>query len=626
MVSPPTGTSINYELHIPAAALLKSDLLSLILHWARRTGTMNYFLMFSKSHGEATLSRFQKLRLENRMCDVILEAQGKKFPAHRTLLACSSDYFWSMFQEHNLESGTCTVTLPALSSPGLEQVLDFIYTSWISLSPFTLEDTLEAACYLQVTQAVDLCTEYILDHVSLENCCFFANVSARYGLMEALAAANRFVARNMARFLGINGNITELLELNFESLQEILGMEEMPGVKETTLLQFALDWLSYNPLPALESNSLLSRVRFSLVPPKELIRLSALKPALKTPFIHSLVQKALHYHVQGPLQPLLQTVHTNLRATTNRILLVGGGAEADRPQTQIQSYDHCSRKFYPLSITMPTKLQYQGVCVVGNFLYVLGGEMVEVDVENEKTAVMTVSDQVWRYDPRFESWEEVEPLLQKRAQFSCCVVGGVIYAIGGRGQRGEPALTSVERYDMRAGCWRSGVSLPHPVHGQACATIGRGVYISGGIHGSQTQSSKEVLFLNTLDRVAWERRSAMSIARFGHQMATIKDRIYAFLGLYEPFCDIERYDPEQDQWTRLKPLQHDRFCYGLTVTGGGRVLMFGGRKWQDGQEVCTPDVLEYDPEYDSWKKVCKLPGPLCGTQCAVMTIPDPVEP
>uniref|UniRef100_A0A3B1JBX8 Kelch like family member 34 n=1 Tax=Astyanax mexicanus TaxID=7994 RepID=A0A3B1JBX8_ASTMX len=586
---------------------------------------MSYFLILSKSHGSRMLSRFQSLREDRRMCDIILEAEGKEFLAHRTLLACSSDYFWSMFQDHTLESGAHTVSLPALTSVGLEQVLDFIYTSWISLSPSTLEDTLEAACYLQITDAVDLCTEYISDSLSLDNCCFFANVAARYGLSEAVADTNRFIARNMSKLLGPNRERSGLLELNIESLQEVLATQEMPGVKETVLLQFALDWLGCNPLPALESNSLLSRVRFSLVPPDELIRLSAQKPALRTPFIHSLVQKALHYHTQGPLQPLVQSVHTSLRATTNRILLVGGGREADRPQTQIQSFDERSRKFHKLSITMPKKLQYQGICVVGNFLFVLGGEVVEVDAENEKTAVMTVSDQVWRYDPRFDRWEEMEPLLQKRAQFSCCVVNGVIYAIGGRGQRGEPALSSVERYDMKAGCWRSGVALPHAVHGQACATIRRGIYISGGIHSNQPESSKELLFLNTHDSDAWERRSAMSIARFGHQMATIKECIYAFLGMYEPFCDIERYDPAQDQWTRLKPLLHDCFCYGLTVTAGGRALMFGGRKWQDGQELCTPDVLEYDPEYDSWKKVCKLPGPLCGTQCAVMTISELIE-
>ncbi|XP_030626130.1 kelch-like protein 34 [Chanos chanos] len=585
---------------------------------------MSYFLVHNRSHGDGVLSQYQRLRLDRRMCDVVLEAEGLQFPAHRTLLACSSDYFWSMFQEHNLESGEHTISLPALSSSGLEQVLDFIYTSWISLCPSTLEDTLEAACYLQVTHAVDLCMQYMSDNLNLENCCFFANVAARYGLSDALTAANRYISKNLGQLLRTEGDKAGLMELNLDTLQGVLGAEDIPGVKEVTLLQLALDWLEHNPLPALCSNSLLSRIRFGLVPPEELSRLIS-KPALCTPFIRSLVLKALQYHGQGPLQPLLQNNHTSLRSTTSRVLLVGGGAEADRPNQLIQTFDMRSRKIRPLSTALPNKLQYQGVCVVGNFLFVLGGEVVEVDTHNGKTAVMTVTDQVWRYDPRFNQWEEMEPLLQKRAQLACCVVDGVIYAVGGRAQRGDPALCSVERYNMRAGCWRSGVSLPNAIHGHACATMGTGIYISGGRLGDQTENSKEMFYLNSFKGEAWEKQAPMSIARFGHQMATVGECIYSFLGMYEPFCDIERYDPKQNQWTRLRPLLNDRFCYGLIATGAGRVLMFGGRKWQDGQEVSTSNVLEYDPEYDNWRELCKLPTPLCDTHCVLMTVQDPTE-
>ncbi|XP_051970781.1 kelch-like protein 34 [Xyrauchen texanus] len=586
---------------------------------------MNYFLMLSNSHGDGVLSRYQTLRLEGRMCDVVLEAEGVKFPVHRTLLACSSDYFWSVFQDYTMESRAHTISLPALSSKGLEQILDFIYTSWIALSPSTLEVTLQAACYLQVTHAVDLCTEYISESITLDNCCFFANIAAHYGLSKSFTVSNSFIARSMCKILVAEQHKAELLELNLDSLQEVLAAEEMLGVKEMALLQLALDWLEYNPQSALQSNALLCRIRFSLIPPDELSRLSAVEPALRTPFIHSVVHKALNYHLQGPLQPLLQSVHTSLRTTNSKILLVGGGPGADRPQNQILAYEPRTRKFWPLSTTLPTKLQHQGVCVVGHFLFVLGGEVVKVDEESEKSAAMMVTEQVWRYDPRFDQWEEMEPLLQKRAQFTCCVVEGVIFAIGGRGQGGEPVLSSVEKYTMNAGCWRSGVSLPHPVHGQACATEGTGIYISGGIYGNSPESSKEVLFLHAFEGGAWQRRASMSIARFGHQMVTVRGRIYAFLGMYEPFCDIEYYNPEQDLWTRLKPLLNDRFCYGLIATGGRRVLVFGGRKWQEGQEVCTTNVLEYDTEYDAWREVCKLPGPLCGTQCAIMTIQDPPE-
>lgn len=275
------------------------------------TAVMSYFLVLSKCHGDSVLSQYQCLRNDRRMCDIVLESCGVEFPAHRTLLACASDYFWALLKEHTCEFGALgPLSLPALTPTGLERVLDFIYTSWICLSPSTLEETLEAACYLQVTHAVELCGRYITDNLTLENCCFFANVASRYGLSEALKEANAYIARRMCELMGKERDCIGLMELNVGSLQEALGTEDLPGVRESGLLRLALDWLDHNKLPALHSNLLLSHVRFALVSPQELRQLSVTCVTLRTPFIHSLVQKALQYHTEGPLQPLLQNEQT----------------------------------------------------------------------------------------------------------------------------------------------------------------------------------------------------------------------------------------------------------------------------------------------------------------------------
>ncbi|KAJ8413160.1 hypothetical protein AAFF_G00091560 [Aldrovandia affinis] len=593
---------------------------------------MSYFLVLSETHGGSVLSHYQRLRSEGRLCDVELVAGGgASFPAHRSLLACSSDYFWSLFQEHTHEFQARTLHLPALSDKGLQHILDFIYTSWLSLSISTLEDILEAACYLQVTCAIQLCSCYIANNLSPDNCCFFANVAARYGMDDALSATNLFIASRMGEFLAPGsggGDQVGLLELNADSLRALLRAEEMSGVQELSLLSLLLDWLDRHKLTSVRSNLLLSNIRFALVPPKELTRLHAARPALQTPFVKSLVFKALEYHQQGPCQPLLQATQSTLRTSTAQVLLVGGGPEADHPEREVLTFNPQSRKFRSLT-QLPHRIQHHCVCVLGNFLFVLGGEMVEVD-ESEKVTARVVTGQVWRYDPRFESWEVAAQMGERRVRFSCCVAEGVIHAIGGHGGsegQKEVVLDSVETYDMQADCWRRGVALPLCVHGQACATHGTAIYISGGMHGDQQESSKEVYVLEFRGS-QWEKRAPMSIARYGHQMATVRDRIYAFLGMHEPFCDIEQFDPAQNEWTRLRPLFHDRFCYGLVPlppTQGGKVLLIGGRKWHNAQEVATPNVLEYDVESDSWREVCKLPKPLSGAQCALMHIPDPTE-
>jgi len=56
-----------------------------------------------------------------------------------------------------------------------------------------------------------------------------------------------------------------------------------------------------------------------------------------------------------------------------------------------------------------------------------------------------------RYDPRHNSWCSVQPLQQQHADHAVCVLGGYIYAVGGRDYSNE--LDAVERYDPRTNAW-----------------------------------------------------------------------------------------------------------------------------------------------------------------------------
>nr|XP_023700989.1 kelch-like protein 34 [Paramormyrops kingsleyae] len=577
---------------------------------------MSYFLVMSEQHSGRVLSQYQQLRSQELLCDVLLvAADGTPFPAHRSLLACSSDYFWSMFKEHTQESQARRVVLPALSSRGLQIVLEFMYTSWLSLAPSTLEDTLEVASYLQVTHAVELCSQYMSDSLSLDTCCFFANMAARYGVPGALTAANSFIGTHMGELLGPVGDRVGLLELNLDSLQEALAVPEMPGVDELPLLLLVLDWLDSNHVSAVKSDLLLSRIRFGLVPPEVLSWLSSGRAPLRSPFVRSLVLKALRYHAQGPWQPLLQSPQTMLRASTTQVLLVGGSSQGGQPEGQVLAFFPCHRKLQHLT-DLPCTVRHHCACTVGNFLFVLGGELMRADGVDDSLA----SNQVWRYDPRFRRWEMVPPMGERRAQFSCCVVNGVIYAIGGRRENGVP-LDSVEAYDMRVGCWRQVAVLPCGMYGQACVAYQHNIYISGGIHSERHQSSKDMHRLD-LCGPQWKKCAAMSIARSGHQMAALGTKLYVFLGMYELFSDIECFDPDHNEWSRLRPMPSDRFSYGLAPLEGAALLV-GGRKWRDGQEVATANIIEYIPESDSWREVSRLPRPLSGTQCTLMLLPNP---
>lgn len=55
------------------------------------------FQIFTDSHAKSILATMNNLRKINTLCDVTLDVQGQKFPAHRIVLAACSDYFCAMF-------------------------------------------------------------------------------------------------------------------------------------------------------------------------------------------------------------------------------------------------------------------------------------------------------------------------------------------------------------------------------------------------------------------------------------------------------------------------------------------------------------------------------------------------
>lgn len=600
----------------------------------------SYSLLYSSSHRTGLLSGFQRLRSDRKMCDVVLETDGVSFPCHRALLASSSEYFWALFGDTTVERLASSISLPALTPEGLDAILNFLYSGWLSVSPATLPDALEAARYLQVETAVSICERFITDGLCAKNCCGYANLAERHALLDALDAANYTIAMEMGTLLKESRD--DLLGLNIQSLMAVLDADEIPGAKEVELIKLALDWLEENgPLPLLKSNLLLSRLRFGLVAPSDLTSLSHAHRAMATPLIRSQLTRALEYHRMASAQPIKQSKQSTLRASPNRVLLVGGGSSPNWPEQQVLTFEPRSRKFSSLSSSLPLRLRSHCVCSMGGFLFVIGGEEVkEGDEEGKKSVIVETSNQMWRYDPRFNCWEQMESMLERRAQFTCCVVEDVIYAIGGRHTRPDTnthtSVASVEFYDMTTGAWRRGAPMARALHGHASAVLDNSIYVSGGLPGNQgsihsnnqgdnqnenRESSREVLYWDLKGRV-WEKRASMSIARFGHRLATVHGYIYALLGMYEPFCDIERYDSQSDHWTRLKPLLTGSFSYGMVSTPSGSLLVFGGRRWSEGQEVIVKSVLEYDTKKDRWREICQLPRPLTGTECTLLPLPD----
>ncbi|XP_026871991.2 zinc finger and BTB domain-containing protein 47 isoform X1 [Electrophorus electricus] len=114
-------------------------------------------------HFSRLMDRLNEQRLSQPdLCDVdlVLVRQRSTFRAHKGVLAAHSPFFQALFARGR-ELRRVDLAVEALTSQGLEQVLDFIYTSRLLVTGRTARDVLRAASVLQMSELAASCRELI---------------------------------------------------------------------------------------------------------------------------------------------------------------------------------------------------------------------------------------------------------------------------------------------------------------------------------------------------------------------------------------------------------------------------------------------------------------------------------
>lgn len=123
-------------------------------------------------HFTCLMDRLNEQRLfQPDLCDVdiVLVRQHSTFPAHKGVLAAYSPFFHSLFAQSK-QLRRVDLSLDALTSQGLQQILNFIYTSKLLVSSRTVSDVLNAATLLQMSDIAASCRDLISSH-SLRTTC-----------------------------------------------------------------------------------------------------------------------------------------------------------------------------------------------------------------------------------------------------------------------------------------------------------------------------------------------------------------------------------------------------------------------------------------------------------------------
>nr|XP_005998523.1 PREDICTED: uncharacterized protein LOC102367407 isoform X2 [Latimeria chalumnae] len=123
-----------------------------------------------KSHGADLLVQLNSQRQLGLFCDVALIVEGVTYTAHGSVLAAVSEYFHEMLTEvASTSAANITVDLTGFSRESFMPLLEFSYTSALSLKPDNFEETYALARHLRIWQVVDLCKELQKKKLQLNN-------------------------------------------------------------------------------------------------------------------------------------------------------------------------------------------------------------------------------------------------------------------------------------------------------------------------------------------------------------------------------------------------------------------------------------------------------------------------
>lgn len=104
------------------------------------------------------LNQLNELRLQGKLCDIIVHIQGQPFRAHKAVLAASSPYF----RDHTALGTMSGLSISVIKSPEVfEQLLAFCYTGHMALRLRDVISFLTAASFLQMQAVIDKCTQIL---------------------------------------------------------------------------------------------------------------------------------------------------------------------------------------------------------------------------------------------------------------------------------------------------------------------------------------------------------------------------------------------------------------------------------------------------------------------------------
>ena len=494
--------------------------------------------------------------------DVTINAGGQSIPASKMVLSCYSEFFKTMFASNMNNGPQNRVEINGFHGHIIKLLIDYIYTGAITIDNENVMSILGASEYLQLDAVKEFCFEYLESELAPGNCMDILCASV-FNTSAQLPQSCQTLSENFEKV-----SQTQKFKLFFKAdLMSIIEKLNEMKANETAKYHAIMNWTKHEP----ETRRKEFTDLFHLLDANKL-SLGFLKDVVAT-------------------DPLMQG-HPACLKVEYKLLCVGGNTRGELVEFSDKFVK--TSKIFP---KLPTDALNYGVIKVNNFIYCIGG----------KVKRYSDSDKVFRIDlsERTLKWNEIAPMNHARSNMGCAVFDNKLIVTGGNGQD----MDSTEFYDEESNEWRLlRCCLNETRHGNALVACQSRLYAIGGFGISSVECLSDLY-------ATWKSANPMNWRRGLPAAASYGGLIYAFGGTeWNAQNSVEKYNPDENQWTVVKPMKFERVGHAACVLGD-KILVVGGMK---AEHKYVHEVECYDPANDTWCIVGKIDADLYGHALVVV--------
>ncbi|XP_047599007.1 kelch repeat and BTB domain-containing protein 12 isoform X2 [Lutra lutra] len=525
-------------------------------------------------HSLNLLNQVKNMKELAEMIDVVLIAEGEKFPCHRLVLAAFSPYFKAMFTCGLLECTQREVILYDITAESVSVILNYMYNAALEISNTNVQTVAMAAYFMQMEEIFNVCQKYMMDHMDASNCVGIYYFAKQIGAEDLSDQSKKYLYQHFAE-VSLH---EEILEIEAHQFLTLIKSDDLNISREESILDLVLRWVNHNQELRMEHLvELLKQVRLELINP------SFLRQALKRNTMLlcdadciDIIQNAFKA-IKTPQQHSL-----NLRygmETTSLLLCIGNNSSGIRSRHRNYGdasfcYDPSSRKTY--FVSSPKYGEGLGtVCagvVMENNTIIVSGEASASKLSRQKNKNV----EIYRYHDRGNQFWEKLCTAEFRELYALGSVHNDLYVIGGQMKvKNQYLITNcVDKYSVERDSWRRVCPLPLQLACHAVVTVNNKLYVIGGWTPQMDLPDEEP------DRLS--------------------NRLL-------------QYDPGQDQWTERAPMKFSKYRFSTAVVNSEIYVLGGiGCVGRDkGQVRKCLDVVEiYNPDGDFWREGPPMPSPL----------------